>query len=581
MTVKGSNGNNQGEQESTHLQGLVHSVFPRFHIVLCLVAIFLGVAYIVGNFVGWVMHSFAHEIGFALPSLLIGWPFQALLLIVIGYMNFKVGKAISKGEAQAYSSSLYMNIITVVILLTIGPLGLLPAIAFFILMLALFAPSVKSYWYKEFREDMGPRSKELKFSLHLLRRSPLVIAGIVIVAVYFSIALLAPWITPYGATERVWADAKLPPGTPSGEAKVSTRLISSNYSLDIGLYPDYYHGEIQISAGEVATSIPPIIAFSIYVRNTSLDSPVVVLIHTAVYRLDLTTFDTLDWGQRDPYLVSAGNKTTLFRSNIVVNNTPSTYVWVVWYTASTKTTPWMVEMILNLKYNQYYPIHYWGTDESGGDMFSRIIWAAGVDLRVSLSVVFVALASGAVIGAASGYFGGALDEIVMRITDIFFAFPGLILAMAIVMALGTRNLDNIAYALMITWWPTYARLVRGQVLSEREKLYVEAARSVGASDTRILVSHIIPNTVQPLIVQATMDTGGVLLTAAGLSFIGFGSAAGTAEWGLMISTGQYYLLNYPWMAMIPGLAILFAALAFNLVGDGIRDIMDPKIRRRG
>jgi peptide/nickel transport system permease protein len=305
------------------------------------------------------------------------------------------------------------------------------------------------------------------------------------------------------------------------------------------------------------------------------------MIHSAVYRLNLTTFDSLTPGQRESYLVDSAEGPILSRANIAVNNTPSTYVWVEWFVASNKTAPWIVDIVLELKYNQYYPIHYWGTDESGGDIFSRIIWAAGVDLRVSLSVVLVSLASGALIGAASGYFGGKLDEIVMRITDIFFAFPGLILAMAIVMALGTRNLENISYALMITWWPVYARVVRGQVLSEREKLYVEAARSIGASDSRILISHILPNTVQPLIVQATMDTGGVLLTAAGLSFIGFGSAAGTAEWGLMISTGQYYLLNHPWMAMIPGLAILMAALAFNLVGDGIRDLMDPKLRRRG
>ncbi|MHA2144915.1 MAG: ABC transporter permease, partial [Candidatus Thorarchaeota archaeon] len=191
-----------------------------------------------------------------------------------------------------------------------------------------------------------------------------------------------------------------------------------------------------------------------------------------------------------------------------------------------------------------------------------------------------AVSIGAVIGAASGYFGGKLDELVMRITDIFFAFPGLVLAMAIVMALGVRSLGTISIALMITWWPTYARLVRGQVLSEREKLYIEAARSSGASDTRILFSHILPNTIQPVIVQATMDIGSVLLVAAGLAFIGFGPPIGTAEWGMMIARGQEFILSAPWMTLYPGLAILVTALAFNLVGDGIRDIMDPKLRRR-
>jgi len=581
MTVRGDNGNDQGEQESIVVPGLVHRVFPSLHIVLCLAAISLGAAYLVGNFVAWFANSFMHELGFQLPSLLIGWPLQALLLVVIGYMNLKSGRAISRGDAWAYSSSLYMNAVTGVILLTIGPLGLLPAVGVFALVLALFAPSVKSYWYREFREDMGPRGKELRFSFHLLRRSPLVIVGILIVAGYISVAFLAPWITPYGPEERIWNDANLAPGTPAGEAKANSLILFSNYSADISIYPEYTRGEVQVGPEEVTTSLPPIIAFSGYVRDTGNDNLTNVLVHTAVYKLNLTTFDSLSPSLRELYLVKSVEKAMLSRPNIEVNNSPSTYVWVVWFVASNKTVPWIVDTVVTLDYNRYYPIHYWGTDNSGGDIYSRIIWAAQVDLRVSLSVVLVALASGALIGAASGYFGGKLDEMVMRITDIFFAFPGLILAMAIVMALGTRNLENISYALMITWWPVYARVVRGQVLSEREKLYVEAARSIGASDSRILLSHIIPNTIQPLIVQATMDTGGVLLTAAGLSFIGFGSAAGTAEWGLMISQGQYYLLNYPWECMFPGVAILMIALALNLVGDGIRDILDPKLRRRG
>ena len=148
------------------------------------------------------------------------------------------------------------------------------------------------------------------------------------------------------------------------------------------------------------------------------------------------------------------------------------------------------------------------------------------------------------------------------------------------MAIGVRSLTTISIALMITWWPTYARLVRGQVLTEREKLYIEAARSSGASDTRILFSHILPNTIQPVIVQATMDFGSVILVAAGLSFIGFGPPVGTSEWGMMIARGQNYILSSPWMTLYPGLAILVTALAFNLVGDGIRDILDPKLRRR-
>ncbi|MFX1603703.1 MAG: ABC transporter permease, partial [Promethearchaeota archaeon] len=223
--------------------------------------------------------------------------------------------------------------------------------------------------------------------------------------------------------------------------------------------------------------------------------------------------------------------------------------------------------------------HIWGTDQNGGDIFSMTMWATRIDLEIAITVVAVSLAIGTLIGVAAGYFGGAVDEVIMRITDVFFAFPGLILAMAIVSALGGRNLDTITVALTLIWWPTYSRLVRGQVLIEREKLYVEAARSVGASDMRIMMTHILPNTIQPVIVQATLDMGRVLLTAAGLSFIGYGAEAGTAEWGLMIAQGQDHFTLY-WLLFYPGMAMLLCALAFNFVGDGVRDIMDPKLRRR-
>jgi len=150
--------------------------------------------------------------------------------------------------------------------------------------------------------------------------------------------------------------------------------------------------------------------------------------------------------------------------------------------------------------------------------------------------------------------------------------------MTIAAALG-RNLTNLTIALIIVWWPAYARLIRGQVLSEREKLYVEAARAVGAPTRRIIFRHVLPNSIYPLLVNATLDLGGVILTAAGLSFIGFGAGAGIAEWGRMIADGRNYLFQSPWLATFPGLAILLSALAMNLVGDGLRDVLDPRLRR--
>ncbi|MGQ4911515.1 MAG: ABC transporter permease [Candidatus Thorarchaeota archaeon] len=368
----------------------------------------------------------------------LGSVFITLLPVsLVSIFLIKVANGMRKLETWAFPWVIYGNLIVTGLLLLAGGVIWMFSIVNLVTIVLLFIPGVKYYWWALFKEDMGPRMKETRYTAYLIRRSPLVMAGIIIIFIYIFMAIFADWITPYGPTERNWYETLQPPS----------------------------------------------------------------------------------------------------------------------------------------------PDHIWGTDQNGGDVFSMVIWATRIDLKIAITVVAVSLIIGALIGAAAGYFGGAVDEVVMRITDVFFAFPGLILAMAIVAALGERNLDNISIALMMVWWPTYARLVRGQVLIEREKLYVEAARSVGASDMRILITHILPNTIQPVIVQATLDMGGVLLTAAGLSFIGFGAEAGTAEWGWMISQGQNHFMNY-WVTLYPGLAILFCALSFNLVGDGVRDIMDPKLRRR-
>ncbi|MHA1977798.1 MAG: ABC transporter permease [Candidatus Hodarchaeales archaeon] len=231
---------------------------------------------------------------------------------------------------------------------------------------------------------------------------------------------------------------------------------------------------------------------------------------------------------------------------------------------------------------QFYEVdgrfHLLGTDEQGGDIWSRIVWALRTDFFLAVWVVSVAAVVGTIIGGLAGYFGGWVDNLMMRITDIFFAFPGLILAMSIAAALGP-NLFNLSIAMIIVWWSGYARISRGQVISEKNRLYVEAARSVGMSDMRILFRHILPNSIYPLLVAATLDLGGVVLTAAGLSFIGFGAQPGDAELGIMIASGRQYFLSAPWLVFFPGIFIFLIVLAFNLVGDGVRDVMDPKLRR--
>jgi peptide/nickel transport system permease protein len=222
-----------------------------------------------------------------------------------------------------------------------------------------------------------------------------------------------------------------------------------------------------------------------------------------------------------------------------------------------------------VKYNPPNTQHWMGTDNLGRDVFSRVLAGTGLALKSAAVILFSAALVGLLIGCLAGYYGGILDEILMRVSDVFIAFPGLVLAMAIAAALGP-SLTNAMIAISAVWWPGYARLVRAEVLSIKQREYVIASRAIGAGNFHILTRHVVPNIIVPLLVQVTNDVGPALVTSSSLSFIGMGAQPPSPEWGSMVSQGRNYILDYWWMSTFPGAAILVTVLAFNSLGEAIR-----------
>ncbi len=230
--------------------------------------------------------------------------------------------------------------------------------------------------------------------------------------------------------------------------------------------------------------------------------------------------------------------------------------------------------------------HIFGLTEGQYDIFYGVIWGTRSAFQVGLLVTASVLVLGIILGSVAGYFGGIIDEIIMRTTDVFLAFPPLILAMALTVALGP-SLTSVMIALVITGWPIYTRVIRGDILAIREEDYVEAAKGIGASPIRIITRHILPNSIYPALIMASLDIGAVVLSAAALSFLGLGAPTGYADWGQMINFARNWIVGTPdnpmaywYTVMIPGLFILFFVLGWNLMGDAFRDILDPKLSRK-
>jgi peptide/nickel transport system permease protein len=236
-----------------------------------------------------------------------------------------------------------------------------------------------------------------------------------------------------------------------------------------------------------------------------------------------------------------------------------------------------IEMNLMDRLQPPSQVHYFGTDEFGRDIYSRLISGAKISIMAAAFVLTFAVLVGLIVGISAGLEGGIVDEILMRATDLFMAFPSMILAIAIAATLGA-SLQNTLIALAVVFWPWYARLVRAQVLSLREREYVLAARSLGAHKLRIVFRHLLPNLMPILITQITLDIGYVILSTAGLSFLGLGAQPPTPEWGAMIMNARQFMRESWWYTTFPGLALLLTVLGFNLLGDALRDYLDPKMR---
>ncbi len=221
--------------------------------------------------------------------------------------------------------------------------------------------------------------------------------------------------------------------------------------------------------------------------------------------------------------------------------------------------------------------HIFGTDEFGRDIFIRVIYGARLSLGIAAMTLFISAVSGTIAGMIAGYLGGWVDEIMMRMADIFLSIPSLILALAITAALGP-SIHNVMIAIGIAWWPMYARLMRAQVLAVKQNQYVLASQAMGGGASHILLRHILPNSISPIIISAAMDIGNILLAVTALGFIGFGAQPPAPEWGRLVTDGRVYLLSAWWYSTLPGFAIFIAVLGANLLSDGLRDILDPRWR---
>lgn len=469
-------------------------------------------------------------------------------------------------------------------------------------------PTTKASSLTPIVESLRPRIREVRYRLHLIRGSALAMVGLSVVLFFVFLALLGPTISPveyeYTAEEK-----NSPPW--------SNSLIRLNGSaLDISGAPwigtaQYLRGWDELHrAGDPAKQ-----GLGLYVRSDTVGDVLVIRRFGFAPKTDDITYVAVQIQSNS----TEGAPGSFLNISVTWDNGGSwsdpqatslrfSDIDGAWFTYEfTSATRWNASNLGDLNFAVRFvhevdsmfspgpigidvvsvvvrysgPFHALGTTTDGEDVLTGLLSGAPISMRIGIIVVLSATLIGSLLGALSGYFGGALDEAVMRVTDVFLSIPGLILAMAVAAAIG-RSLDNVMIALIVVYWPPYTRLVRGQTLSIRENTYIEAARASGGSELRVVTRHVMPNVLSPVIVQASLDMGSVVLVAAGLSFLGLGAQPGTPEWGLMVSRGFSFFppagQNW-WQVTFAGFFIFMFVLGFNLFGDALRDILDPRIRR--
>ncbi len=495
--------------------------------------------------------------------------------VVFAFANLAQGRGVSHNLPVLFLTALFSIIVAV----SLVPRGW-----------KYFHAAGDPYIREEILGEARPRMKEFRYSLHLIRKSVLTMAGLVIVIVYLGIAIFGPYVAPFVYSASFY-EKHVPPGQGAVDTETSpaTGFITTSWTNASAAFASDGNYASSAALGDTLTltGLVPLWVFNsgsvgavdVGVRYYSPEAHSVSVAVSWDNGADwspaqVAPYKTLDDGKL--WFLSFANDHAWTPQELSANHT---WVRLAHVQASGPANGTLYVDYVQLRATFVGPVHPWGTNELGEDMLSGILFGTGTDIRIGVLVVFGSVAIGVVLGVFSGYLGRGVDEIIMRITDMFLAVPGLILALAFAAVLG-RSLDNILIALMLVSWPGYTRLIRGQVLSVREVSYVEAARAVGARTRRIVMRHILPNVVSVVIVAATLDLGTIVISTAALSFLGLGAQPYEPEWGIMIARGyQYMLSGFWWEYVPPGIAILLFVLAFNLFGDGLRDMLDPRLRR--